>query len=342
MKYHIAVEAGSFSTNADLESALRQVFENGVAGSFQVVPTLESRLVVFERNVEDDIPELLGIMVKTGRPAQYAAMVLLSMQLLNAWPSSVDGTALIANLSGGNGLYFDFGNNALAGIAEFSEISQKLANAGYIVAPRDEGVAKGHVGKYMITDVATGGQTYVGVGDSQVSLVKNAYLFLLSDKASIELDALDDPAYRRQMQGLRDITAAIDGHTTSPVVFSTDANSVLNKAPVLLEYVLVKTTRRLTFDIISQVPQVTYAGEDDGDYFTFFASNGYEVISRSRMDIQTERIWLLGARKDDEPRSGSMVFSSNEKRDLAYNRFTVALNEWAARNGGVVKQVPCE
>lgn len=40
-------------------------------------------------------------------------------------------------------------------------------------------------------------------------------------------DALDDPLYRIQMQGLKDMTAAIDGLPTAPVVFSTDPGSVL-------------------------------------------------------------------------------------------------------------------
>jgi len=57
---------------------------------------------------------------------------------------------------------------------------------------------------------------------------------------------------------------------------------------ILLEYALIKTTRRLTFDIIFQDPSVTYMGDDDGEYFIFTASNGYQVISRSRMDIQTD------------------------------------------------------
>ena len=41
-------------------------------------------------------------------------------------------------------------------------------------------------------------------------------------------DALDDPAFRRQMQGLRDVTAALEGKPTSPVVFSTDPGSLLH------------------------------------------------------------------------------------------------------------------
>ena len=102
----------------------------------------------------------------------------------------------------------------------------------------------------------------------------------------------------------------------------------------LLIYTLIKTTNRLTFDICYQHPTVTYQGEDDGDYFKFVASNGYEVISRSRMDIQTERIWLLGARHNENPRSGTMVFSCQEKRDAAYDDFVFALDEWAATNNG--------
>jgi hypothetical protein len=101
---------------------------------------------------------------------------------------------------------------------------------------------------------------------------------------------------------------------------------------ILLKYTLTKTTQRLTFDIIEQAESTRYRGEDDGPYFKFVASNGYEVYSRSRMDIQTERLWLLGAKEQD--RSGSMVFSSNEKRDEAHGRFKQALEEWAAQYGG--------
>lgn len=106
---------------------------------------------------------------------------------------------------------------------------------------------------------------------------------------------------------------------------------------LLLSYRLIKTTKRLTFDISYQAPHVTYNGDDDGPYYKFIASNGYEVISRSRMDVQTERIWLLGAKRYDpeSQRSGSMVFSSDEKRDIAFIHFTNALNEWAARYDGV-------
>lgn len=93
-----------------------------------------------------------------------------------------------------------------------------------------------------------------------------------------------------------------------------------------ITYQIIKTKRRLTFDIQHQAYFTRYMGEDDGPYFKFTASNGYEVISRSRMDIQTDRLWLLGASAHD--RSGSMVFSTDEKRDAAYLCFVQALCEW--------------
>ena len=102
---------------------------------------------------------------------------------------------------------------------------------------------------------------------------------------------------------------------------------------VLLRYRLIKTAKRLTFDIESQHPRVTWLGDDDGTYHKFVASNGYEVISRSRMDIQTERVWLHGGVV--EHRSGTMVFSSDMKRDIAFGRFIAAIDEWAAHNGGI-------
>lgn len=102
---------------------------------------------------------------------------------------------------------------------------------------------------------------------------------------------------------------------------------------------LVSTTKRLTFDILQQNmdPRITWTGDDDGDFYTFRASNDYEVISRSVMDIQTERVWLLGASSEDRAeRSGSMVFGSNEKRDKAFNNFLIALQEWDKYANGVI------
>ena len=102
----------------------------------------------------------------------------------------------------------------------------------------------------------------------------------------------------------------------------------------IIVFQLLKTKRRLTFDILYQREDTRYRGEDDGEYFTFRASNGHEVISRSRMDVQTERLWLLGA--SDDERSGSMVFSSDAKRDKAHENCIQALTEWVQfiRTGG--------
>ena len=104
---------------------------------------------------------------------------------------------------------------------------------------------------------------------------------------------------------------------------------------LLLECVFFVSTKRLTFDIKSMHDSVWYYGDDNGDYHYFIASNNYEVISRSRMDIQTERIWLLGGKtKPEDQRSGTMVFSDNTKRDVALENFISALYEWADKNNG--------
>lgn len=95
----------------------------------------------------------------------------------------------------------------------------------------------------------------------------------------------------------------------------------------IIEYVLLKSKQRLTFDIIFQRDDTIYRGPDDGDYYVYVASNGYELHSRSRMDIHTERLWLLGDKENT--RSGSVVFSSDDKRDKAYINFVSAINEWA-------------
>ena len=95
----------------------------------------------------------------------------------------------------------------------------------------------------------------------------------------------------------------------------------------IIKYLLIKTKQRLTFDILYQREDTIYRGPDDGDYYLFVASNGYELHSRSRMDIHTERLWLLGAKENC--RSGSTIFSSDEKRDKAYDQFVAAIEEWA-------------
>lgn len=96
----------------------------------------------------------------------------------------------------------------------------------------------------------------------------------------------------------------------------------------ILDIDLIRTNRRLTFDIKYQHPDFTFDGEDDGNFPVFTASNGYQIISRSRMDIQTERMWLNGGIKNEHYRSGSMVFPDNDKRDGVYCEFVAALREW--------------
>jgi hypothetical protein len=100
----------------------------------------------------------------------------------------------------------------------------------------------------------------------------------------------------------------------------------IESAKQVIDYQIVKTRQRLTFDIVYQHPDTIYQGEDDGDYYKFVASNGFEIISRSRMDIQTERLWLIGVKPNE--RSGSMVFSSDKQRDEACYRFHQAIDEW--------------
>jgi hypothetical protein len=97
-----------------------------------------------------------------------------------------------------------------------------------------------------------------------------------------------------------------------------------------LDYRLIKTNRRLTFEILSQ--DMRFCGKSDDDYMSYRAKNGVEIISRSRMDIQTDRLWLLGCGPNE--RSGSMVFSSNEKRDAMFNLFQDALKDWATNFEG--------
>lgn len=101
---------------------------------------------------------------------------------------------------------------------------------------------------------------------------------------------------------------------------------ILSIDPEVLNYRLIKTHHRLTFDILSQHPATRYRGEDDGPYFRYKATNGYEIFSRSRMDIHTERVWLLGAK--DNLRSGTIPYSDNAKRDRCAYEYHSALSEW--------------
>lgn len=98
----------------------------------------------------------------------------------------------------------------------------------------------------------------------------------------------------------------------------------------VLTYRLVQFRKRIVFDILHQRDDTIWKGEDDGDYFMFIASNDFQIISRSRMDVQTERLWLRGAKNDPHAdRSGTMVFAMQDMLDRAYPKFHAALAEWA-------------
>lgn len=98
----------------------------------------------------------------------------------------------------------------------------------------------------------------------------------------------------------------------------------------IISYRLVQFRKRIVFDILEQRDDTIWRGEDDGDYFMFIASNDFQIISRSRMDVQTERLWLRGAKNDAHAdRSGTMVFAMQDMLDRAYPKFHAALDEWA-------------
>lgn len=78
---------------------------------------------------------------------------------------------------------------------------------------------------------------------------------------------------------------------------------------LLLAYRLIRTNKRLTFDICYQNPRITETKSGDENRTYFKASNGVEVISCSRMDLHSQKIWLHGAERDQcADRSGSLVF----------------------------------
>lgn len=107
------------------------------------------------------------------------------------------------------------------------------------------------------------------------------------------------------------------------------------KDNLLLEAWLIKTTKRLTFQIVFQAFDVT--NRDINDIKQFRASNGYDIISEHRMDIQSRRIWLLGA-ENDQPsiRSGTMATPTQALCDDGFTGTISAFNEWANHNDGYV------
>lgn len=104
---------------------------------------------------------------------------------------------------------------------------------------------------------------------------------------------------------------------------------------LILSCVLIKTMKRLTFHIVHQDPAVT--NYDDNGIISFTASNGYDIISEHRMDIQSRRIWLWGAAIDEPARrSGTMAVPTQKMTEEIFPEYKQALLEWAKHNNGSV------
>lgn len=110
----------------------------------------------------------------------------------------------------------------------------------------------------------------------------------------------------------------------------------VGKGSLLLECCLIKTTKRITFDIVEQSCLIT--NTNDSGILEFRASNGYDIISEHRMDIQSRRIWLHGAANDQPAnRSGTMAVPTQGMTDEIFPQYVVAFEEWAAYNKGRVE-----
>lgn len=128
--------------------------------------------------------------------------------------------------------------------------------------------------------------------------------------------------------GDRQITPLVDFDRAGPVETANIMDP--NTMTTILKYSLIRTRGRLTFDIHAQDDEHRYWGPDDGIFWRFTASNNYEVISRSRMDIETDRIWLWGGKQDKRAdRSGSMPVSCEESLTKMIPEYHKALLEWA-------------
>ena len=98
----------------------------------------------------------------------------------------------------------------------------------------------------------------------------------------------------------------------------------VNGLTTILRFSLTSTTNRLTFDIEFQADEIRFS-EECSSYYYFIASNDVEIISHSRMDIQTGSIWLMGA--EPNTRSGTVVFPSNAERDRFCSQVVAAIEE---------------
>ena len=99
----------------------------------------------------------------------------------------------------------------------------------------------------------------------------------------------------------------------------------VNGLTTILKFSLTSTTNRLTFDIEFQADEIRFP-EKCSNYYYFIASNDVEIISHSRMDIQTGSIWLIGIEPNN--RSGTVVFPSNAERDEFRSQVVAAIEEF--------------
>lgn len=98
-----------------------------------------------------------------------------------------------------------------------------------------------------------------------------------------------------------------------------------NKKELLLRYSLISTNKRLTFDIDFQSHRITYLGRENSPY-SYMSPAGVQVIVQNQMDIQIDRLWLIG--EAGYTRSGSMVFGNNTKRDAMKLRADQAIKQF--------------
>ena len=115
----------------------------------------------------------------------------------------------------------------------------------------------------------------------------------------------------------------------------------VNGLTTILKFSLTSTTNRLTFDIEFQADEIRFSSESAGrarksvfndSHYYFIASNGVEIVSRSRMDLHTEGIWLRGT--DPDTHSGTVVFPSNAERDGFYSQMIEAIREFVSYVAG--------
>lgn len=119
MNYFLAVEVEIEGAMADLCGALRQTFENGATGDFQILRTTREGLfmVLFERNAVTDA-EYVSKRLNESTSVELAAMHQLADELEEAGAETF-ATQIVTLLRKGNAECFDFCMGAIESMAEF-------------------------------------------------------------------------------------------------------------------------------------------------------------------------------------------------------------------------------